>query len=210
MISSLDTGVVMIRLLSIVLSLFLSVAVQANQKILVLGDSLSAGYQMAIEQSWPSLLPSIFSQQGQAISVINGSISGDTTGNGLARLPQLLKQHQPSWVIVELGANDGLRGFPPKLISSNLSEIIDISKTSGANVVLMQIRVPPNYGKRYSEMFYGIYPALADKKNVILMPFFLEQVITKPEWMMSDGLHPKPEAQPFIANFVAQELLKHL
>ncbi|PNQ68053.1 arylesterase [Vibrio sagamiensis] len=200
----------MVRLLSLVLFLLIPITAHANQKILILGDSLSAGYQMPLEQSWPSLLPNILSKQGKEVIVINGSISGDTTGNGLDRLPQLLKQHQPSLVVVELGANDGLRGFPPKLIASNLSKIIDVSKTSGANVILMQIRVPPNYGKRYSDMFYAIYPDLADKLDIFLMPFFLEQVITKPEWMMTDGLHPKPEAQPYIANFVAQELMKHL
>ncbi|EHJ9976967.1 arylesterase [Vibrio parahaemolyticus] len=200
----------MIRLLSLVLFFCLSAASQASEKLLVLGDSLSAGYQMPIEKSWPSLLPDALLEHGQDVTVINGSISGDTTGNGLARLPQLLDQHTPDLVLIELGANDGLRGFPPKVITSNLSKMISLIKDSGANVVMMQIRVPPNYGKRYSDMFYDIYPKLAKHQQVQLMPFFLEHVITKPEWMMDDGLHPKPEAQPWIAEFVAQELVKHL
>ncbi|HCH2841432.1 TPA: arylesterase [Vibrio parahaemolyticus] len=200
----------MIRLLSLVLFFCLSAASQASEKLLVLGDSLSAGYQMPIEKSWPSLLPDALLEHGQDVTVINGSISGDTTGNGLARLPQLLDQHTPDLVLIELGANDGLRGFPPKVITSNLSKMISMIKDSGANVVMMQIRVPPNYGKRYSDMFYDIYSKLAEHQQVQLMPFFLEHVITKPEWMMDDGLHPKPEAQPWIAEFVAQELVKHL
>ena len=198
----------MIRILSLVLFFCLFATAHASEKLLVLGDSLSAGYQMPIEESWPSLLPDAFLEHGQDVKVVNGSISGDTTGNGLARLPSLLKQHTPDLVLIELGANDGLRGFPPKLITSNLSKMITMIKESGADVVMMQIRVPPNYGKRYSDMFYGIYPKLAEHQQVNLIPFFLEHVIVKPEWMMQDGLHPKPEAQPYIAKFVAQELIK--
>ncbi|MDF2154792.1 arylesterase [Vibrio sp. CAU 1672] len=200
----------MIRLLSIVLCFVISTAVSASGKLLVLGDSLSAGYQMPIEQSWPSLLPDELSAHGQIVTVINGSISGDTTGNGLARLPALLNQHTPDFVLIELGANDGLRGFPPQVITSNLSKMITMIKDSGADVIMMQIRVPPNYGKRYSDAFFNIYSKLADHQQVALIPFFLDHVITKPEWMMADGLHPKQEAQPWIAEFVAQELIKHL
>ncbi|MGR5238172.1 arylesterase [Vibrio alfacsensis] len=200
----------MIRILSLVLVFYLSATAQASEKLLVVGDSLSAGYQMSIEESWPSLLPDALLEHGQDVTVVNGSISGDTTGNGLARLPQLLEQHTPDVVLIELGANDGLRGFPPKLITSNLSKMITMIKNSGANVIMMQIRVPPNYGKRYSDMFYDIYPTLAEHQEITLMPFFLEHLIIKPEWMMPDGLHPKSEAQPWIADFVAQELVKHL
>ncbi|MGP8306790.1 arylesterase [Vibrio sp. YIC-376] len=199
----------MIRLLSLVLFFCLSITAQANEKLLVLGDSLSAGYNMPIENSWPSLLPAVLLEHGQNVTVINGSISGDTTGNGLARLPQLLEQHAPDIVLIELGANDGLRGFPPKVITANLSQMITMIKEFGAEVIMMQIRVPPNYGTRYSDMFYDIYPQLAENQQVQLMPFFLEHLVTKPDWMMDDGLHPKQEAQPWIADFVAQELIKH-
>ncbi len=200
----------MIRLLSLVFFFCFSITAHANEKLLVLGDSLSAGYNMPIENSWPSLLPNVLLEHGQYVTVINGSISGDTTGNGLARLPQLLEQYSPDVVLIELGANDGLRGFPPKLITANLSKMITMIKESGADVIMMQIRVPPNYGKRYSEMFYEIYPKLAENQQVHLIPFFLEHLMTKPDWIMDDGLHPKPEAQPWIADFVAQELAKHL
>lgn len=167
---------------------------------------------MAIEDSWPSLLPYELQKQAslinnQPVTVINGSISGDTTGNGLARLPELLNQHKPNWVIIELGANDGLRGFPPQLIKKNLTSLIQMSKDAGAHIALMQIQVPPNYGKRYSKAFYEIYSAIAEEQSVPLLPFFLEYVIQQPSWMMNDGLHPKPIAQPWIARFVAQELV---
>ncbi|MCW8334929.1 multifunctional acyl-CoA thioesterase I/protease I/lysophospholipase L1 [Vibrio paucivorans] len=199
----------MIRLLSFVFALFVS-SYASSTTLLILGDSLSAGYQMPIAQAWPSLLPEELAKQNKTVDVVNASISGDTTGNGLSRLPSLLQEHQPSYVLIELGANDGLRGFPPNNVEKNLSAMIAQAKASGATPILMQIRVPPNYGNRYSDAFFDIYPTVAQKDGVSLIPFFLEQVIIKPEWMMSDGLHPKPEAQPFIAEYVAGHLVKHL
>ena len=181
-----------------------------ESKLLILGDSLSAGYNMDIKQSWPSLLPDALAKHDKAVIVVNGSISGDTTGNGLARLPQLLEDHAPDTVLIELGANDGLRGFPPKLMSSNLDQIIKQVKAAGAKPIMMQIKIPPNYGKRYNQQFEYVFAALADQQNVPLLPFFLEHIILKPEWMMNDGLHPKPEAQPWIAEFVAEELYQYL
>lgn len=195
----------MIRQFSLILILLFSTNVN-SQTLLVLGDSLSAGYQMPIEQAWPSLLGGALEEKGKSVSVINGSISGDTTGNGLARLPSLLKQHQPDTVLIELGANDGLRGFPPNVVENNLRAMIDQIKASNSQVILMQIRIPPNYGQRYSNAIAQLYPALSDEQSVPLIPFFLEQVIVKPEWMMNDGLHPKPEAQPWIAGFMAEQL----
>ncbi len=166
---------------------------------------------MSIEQSWPSLLPEVISQEhNQTIDVINGSVSGDTTGNGLAKLPSLIEQHKPDYVLVELGANDGLRGFQPNLVKDNLNEIISLSQSSGAKVFLMQIRIPPNYGKRYTQIFENIYPTLAQSEQITLVPFFLEHVIQRPDWMMDDGLHPKPQAQPWIAEFVANQLHPYL
>ena len=181
-----------------------------ESKLLILGDSLSAGYNMDIKQSWPSLLPDALAKHDKAVIVVNGSISGDTTGNGLARLPKLLEDHAPDTVLIELGANDGLRGFPPKLMSSNLDQIIKQVKAAGAKPIMMQIKIPPNYGKRYNQQFEYVFAALADQQNVPLLPFFLEHIILKPEWMMNDGLHPKPEAQPWIAEFVAEELYQYL
>ncbi|EED26362.1 MULTISPECIES: multifunctional acyl-CoA thioesterase I/protease I/lysophospholipase L1 [Vibrio] len=199
----------MFRLLSLAFILLFSYSANAS-KLLILGDSLSAGYQMPIEKAWPSLLPDVLLAKGQNVDVINGSISGDTTGNGIARLPQLLSQHQPNYVLIELGANDGLRGFPPNLIQNNLETLISMVRDADAKPLLMQIRVLPNYGKRYTEAFAELYPKTAAKTQVPLLPFFLEGVIIKPEWMMQDGLHPQPEAQPWIAEFVAKELLNHL
>lgn len=163
---------------------------------------------MPVEQSWPQLLPTQLQYQGKQLDVINASISGDTSGNGLARLPQLLTQHEPDYVLIELGANDGLRGFSPTIISTNLNAMIDHIKDKKAQPLLMQIRVPTNYGKRYSQIFSNIYPILSEQHDIPLLPFFLEHVITKPEWMMGDGLHPNVKAQPWIAEYVAKELSK--
>lgn len=197
------------RILSFFVFFLFSYSAHSNT-LLILGDSLSAGYNMSAEQSWPTLLEPILNKQGTKISIINASISGDTTGNGLARLSDLLNQHQPQTVLIELGANDGLRGFPPKMVTNNLTSMITKIKNSGANPVLMQIFVPPNYGQRYSKAFSSIYPQISSQHNVPLVPFFLEYIITKPEWMMDDGLHPKPEAQPWIAQFMATELTPYL
>lgn len=165
---------------------------------------------MPVEKAWPNLLPNVLSTKGKSVDVINGSISGDTTGNGLARLPALLKQHSPDYVLIELGANDGLRGFPPKLIENNLMSLIKLSIDHQAKPLLMQIHVLPNYGKRYTKAFSNIYPKVSQQTDVPLLPFFLEGVIAKPEWMMKDGLHPTKDAQPWIAEFVAQELINFL
>ncbi len=165
---------------------------------------------MPIEKAWPTLLPDVLADKNHDVTVINASISGDTSGNGLERLPSLLSQHHPDYVLIELGANDGLRGFPPNVIERNLTEMISLIKQDGASPVLMQIHVLPNYGKRYTEAFSAIYPKLADRHDLPLIPFFLEHVITRPEWMKDDGLHPRAEAQPWIANFVADQLITHL
>ncbi len=177
-----------------------------SQTLLVLGDSLSAGYQMKIEESWPSLLSHSLLEHNLNINIVNASVSGDTTGNGLAKISNVLDKYSPDWVLIQLGANDGLRGFSPKTITKNLREIIEISEKSDAKVLLMQIRVPPNYGMRYSKMFASVYKKLSDEYQLALIPFFLEHVILKPEWMMKDGLHPKPEAQSWISDFIALEI----
>ncbi|WP_305420273.1 multifunctional acyl-CoA thioesterase I/protease I/lysophospholipase L1 [Photobacterium leiognathi] len=198
----------MIRILSLLMLVFSSTTL--SQTLLVLGDSLSAGYQMPAEKSWPALLPPLLAQQAQPTTVINASISGDTSGNGLARLPNLLKQHKPDFVLIELGANDGLRGFHPKILRNNLSQMITEIKKVRSQPLLMQIEVPPNYGKRYNELFRNTYPSLSEATNVPLLPFFLIDIIVKPELMMKDGLHPTAEAQPLIAQFMAKHLQPYL
>ncbi|SHE68801.1 multifunctional acyl-CoA thioesterase I/protease I/lysophospholipase L1 [Vibrio gazogenes] len=194
------------RWLSFLLVLTCSLQAHSATRLLIVGDSLSAGYQMSADQAWPSLLPQALQKYNRSVTVVNASVSGDTTGNSLVRLPQLLQQHTPDYVLLELGANDGLRGFSPQIPQQNLAQMIDLITQSGAQAILMQIRIPPNYGQRYSKAFAAIYPTLATEKKVSLLPFFLEQVIVRPEWIKSDGLHPNEQAQPWIAEWMAQHL----
>jgi acyl-CoA thioesterase-1 len=166
---------------------------------------------MSIEQSWPSLLAKQLAGKKKSVTVINASISGDTTANGLARLPVLLSQYKPDSVLIELGANDGLRGFIPQMIKANLEKIILLIQQQGTQAILMQIEVPPNYGKRYTQAFTAIYPALSSKHNLPLIPFFLREILlNNPQWIMQDGLHPTKLAQPWIAQFMAEQLAPYL
>ncbi|MCS3422293.1 acyl-CoA thioesterase-1 [Rahnella sp. BIGb0603] len=178
----------------------------AADNLLIIGDSLSAVYRLPVAESWPSLLNNKWQKEGDKPTIINASISGDTAEQGLARLQTLLQQHHPRWVLIELGANDGLRGFPPQNISQTLTQIISQVKRANAEPLLMQIRLPPNYGRRYGDAFYAIYPALAKQENIPLVPFFMEPVAAKPEWMQDDGLHPALAAQSFIADWMADKL----
>lgn len=184
----------------------LSFRATATDKLLIIGDSLSAVYRLPVASSWPTLLNEQWQKQGKMPVIINASISGDTTQQGLSRLPALLKQHNPRWVLIELGANDGLRGFSPQNIEQTLIQMILLIKQANAQPLLMQIRLPPNYGSRYGDAFYAIYPQLAKQADIPLVPFFMEQVAVKPEWMQDDGLHPNQAAQPFIANWMAEKL----
>lgn len=181
-----------------------------SQTLLIVGDSLSAGYQMAAEQSWPALLPERLAKQGKPYQVVNASISGDTSGNGLARLPELLKLHQPDYVFITLGANDGLRGFAPHILRNNLTKMITLVKQAGGQAMIMQVQAPPNYGKRYSQAFAQVFTEVSEAQSVPLLPFFLEPIILQPDYMMPDGLHPTAAAQPHIANFVSEQLISHL
>lgn len=155
----------------ILLSL-VSVRALAADTLLVLGDSLSAGYRMPAARAWPALLAARWPQDDNAIQVVNASISGDTATQGVARLPALLRQHKPRWVVIELGGNDGLRGFPPSQIEQDLVKAITLSQQAGAQPLLMQIRLPSNYCKRYTETFSAMYPTLASRYAVPLLPFF--------------------------------------
>ncbi len=166
------------------------------QTLLVLGDSLSAGFQMGAEQAWPNLLDD--SLQPDGWQVINASISGDTTDNGLRRLPDLLERHNPSAVLIELGANDGLRGMMPDRIERNLVAMIEMVREAGADPVLTQIELPRNYGKRYTQAFAAIFPKLAKQQQVPLMPFFVESLYLQDGMIMEDQLHPTEAAQPLI------------
>ncbi|MBU1310120.1 MAG: arylesterase [Gammaproteobacteria bacterium] len=171
------------------------------EKLLILGDSLSAAYGMQQHEGWAHLL-----QQNTHWQLINASISGETTAGGLARLPALLTQHKPDAVLIELGGNDGLRGFPVATAKSNLNEIISLVKQHNATPVLMQIRIPPNYGPRYVQQFSAIYPQLAEQQQVTLWPFFMDNIATNSELMLPDGIHPNQAAQPLISKFVGKLL----
>ena len=165
---------------------------------------------MSAQQSWPALLPQVMAQQGKELKVVNASISGDTTGNGLARLPELLKLHQPQQVFITLGANDGLRGFTPDIIRSNLVEMITLIEQAGAKAILMQVQAPPNYGQRYSQAFAQVFQQVSQSRQTPLVAFFFEPIILKTQLMVVGGLHPTPQAQPLIAEFVAQQLSPYL
>jgi len=165
--------------------------------ILIVGDSISAAYGMNIEQGWVSLLDKQLAREAPGQHrVINASVSGETTSGGLRRLPALLKQHAPNVVVLELGGNDGLRGQPPALMVRNLSAMIRLSKQAGARVIVLGMRIPPNYGKAYTEAFFAVFPTVAKAEKVALLPFFLEGVGGVPEFMQQDGIHPNAKAQP--------------
>ena len=162
----------------------------------MVGDSISAGFGIPVQQGWVALLQRELQQDVPDLNVVNASISGDTTSGGVNRLPALLAQHKPDLTIIELGGNDGLRGQPLKLISNNLQRMISLAHESGSDVILLGMQIPPNYGPRYSEGFRNLYPALASSNQVELLPFLMDGIATKPELMQADGIHPKAEAQP--------------
>ena len=184
---------------SIALSALLLIAlpVLANQNtVLVLGDSLSAAYGVPSETAWVELLRDRIESQDLDWTVVNASISGETTDGGLRRLPGLLETHDPTIVIIELGGNDGLRGFPPNVIESNLANMIEQVRDTGATPLLVGMQIPPNYGQRYTTMFADIFPTLSDRYNTVLVPFFLDGIYDQDGLMQGDGIHPTEEAQP--------------
>jgi len=183
---------------------------EGNNSILIYGDSISAGYGMERESQWSESLKTLLSERGFKISVHNRSVSGETTGGGLTRISKILDELKPTFVLLELGGNDALRGYPPKKIYENLSKMIEASKDRGIEVFLMQIRILPNYGKRYQTQFESIYPTLSQEKEVILLPFMLNDIALKKELMLSDGIHPNKDAQPLIAEIVFNSLKPHL
>ncbi len=170
--------------------------------LLVLGDSLSAAYGIPADQGWVHLLEQELKQRKWADRVINASISGETSSGGLQRLPRLLSDYKPDLVVLELGANDGLRGTPLGIMEQNLRQIVELSRQSGADVMLVGIRIPPNYGPQYTQRFYSIYTDLAKEYELPLVPFLLERVALKPQFMQSDGLHPTAAAQPILLQTV--------
>jgi acyl-CoA thioesterase I len=190
--------------------LFLPMISQADGKtmnpILVLGDSLSAGYGIDTTKGWVKLLEARLSAQGAAIQVINASISGETSAGGVNRLKPLLSKYNPSIVILELGGNDGLRGYPIDQMRQELTKAIDLSQQYNAQVLLLGMQIPPNYGPRYSRLFSESYAIVADAKAINRVPFFLQDIATAPELMQQDGIHPSAAGQPQMLDNVWPEL----
>ena len=166
--------------------------------VLVFGDSLSTGFGIDVDQSWPALLQTRLKCQGYEHRVVNASISGDTTESGAARIGRALETFTPQLIILELGGNDGLRGIPPSRMRDNLEKIIEASKDSGAAVVLLGIRIPPNYGQRYIEDFERVYRDVAENMNIPWIEFFMDGVALNEELMQADGIHPNAAAQPIL------------
>ena len=202
----------MIKALSLLIFILIAsnTSSEENKSILIYGDSISAGYGMEKESQWSESLKTLLSDKGFEISVHNRSISGETTGGGLTRISRILDELKPTFLLLELGGNDALRGYPPKKIYENLNKMIEASKERGIEVFLMQIRILPNYGKRYQTQFESIYPTLSQEKEVILLPFMLNDIALKKELMLSDGIHPNKDAQPLIAEIVFNSLKPHL
>jgi len=163
--------------------------------VLIVGDSISAGFGLDTRYGWASLLQTRLRQEGYDDKVVNASISGDTSAGGQARLPALLAAQKPAVVVLELGGNDGLRGQPPAQLRQNLASMVDQSRQAGAKVLLLGMQLPPNYGVRYTTAFAKVYEELAKDKQVALVPFFLEGVGGVPELMQADGIHPAQGAQ---------------
>ncbi|MGS0675417.1 arylesterase [Shewanella sp. 0m-4] len=186
------------RLGGLVLLLIFSSFPLSAAPILILGDSLSASYGMPENEGWVQLLREKMPEH----TIVNGSVSGETSAGGLRRLPALLESAQPEVLLIELGGNDGLRGFPPKQLKTNLTKIIELAKAQQITILLSEIMVPPNYGPRYASQIRTVFTELATEHELTLMPFFMEQIVTDSSLMQRDGIHPNQKAQPTIADFM--------
>ncbi|WP_275709779.1 arylesterase [Marinobacter iranensis] len=190
---------VFLRLRSIVFLALICVGVQAHASqntLMIVGDSLSSAHGVQTEDAWVTLLKDRLEEEGlNQWQVVNASIGGETTDGGLRRLPKLLDENEPEVVIIELGGNDGLRGFPPNVIRQNLSSMIEKVNEAGAKALLVGMQIPPNYGQRYTRAFADIYPELAEKHETELVPFFLDGIYDQEGMMQDDDIHPTAEAQ---------------
>lgn len=196
------------RVVALTWLLILSASVTAGQQlsVLVLGDSLSAAYNLREQQGWVHLLNQYYDKQQLPIRLINASISGETTDGGLQRLPALLDRHQPDVLYLELGANDGLRGHNPRKIEANLSRLVELATASGAKVVLQAMEIPTNYGNRYLQLFREAFERVSEQHNITMIPFFMKNVALNPDLMMNDGLHPNADGQLVIKEFMSKRL----
>jgi acyl-CoA thioesterase I len=185
-------------------------AADRDQIVLVVGDSLSAGHGITLEESWVALLGERLRSEGYGYAVVNASITGDTTTGGLKRLPRALQVHHPAIVIIELGGNDGLQGTPIPVMRNNLAQMIELSQAAGARVILAGMQIPTNYGGPYTQAFAAVYPDLARKYRTGLVGFFLEGIATDMRLFQADGIHPTADAQKILVDNVWPALEKEL
>jgi len=170
--------------------------------VLVWGDSLSAAYGIPLESGWVQLLQRRLQEKGYPHRVVNGSVTGETTAGGLARLPAALKQHHPALILIELGGNDGLRGLPLKQLRTNLGAMVARSRAGGARALVFEMQIPPNYGAAYTQGFTQAFAQVAREGPARLVPFFLAPIATDPKWFQEDGIHPSIAAQPLMLDRV--------
>ena len=185
----------------------ISLADKDHINLLIYGDSISAGYGMDTEKQWSEELQKILIKEKIGLTIINKSLSGETTGGGLSRLKKIIDNSKPSYILIELGGNDALRGYPPAKIKNNIEEMINLSIKKGVKVLLMQIRILPNYGRRYQTSFESLYKEVSEENNIPLIPFMLNDIALNKELMLDDGIHPNETAQPLIAEFLYTNLL---
>ncbi|PVZ70527.1 arylesterase [Pelagibaculum spongiae] len=181
-----------------------------QKKLLVIGDSISAGYGIDQQKGWVVLLEKRIKSASLNWKVINASVSGDTTSGGLTRLSKALQRVKPDLLLIELGGNDGLRGTPTKLIKENLRQMIRQAQDRNVDVAILEMRIPPNYGRKYTEAFHNLYQKLANEEKISYIPFFLEQIALKPELMQADRIHPTEQAQPLMAESVFETIKPQL
>ena len=187
-----------IILLSIVLSQ--QTLGEDSKRLLILGDSISAGYGISADRQWTHILQRKLDLSGKNLRIVNASSSGETTGGGLSKIQSLLKSNSPDYLLIELGGNDALRGYPVEKIKFNLTEICKMAIKQNVAVILMQIKIPPNYGRKYTQTFESLYGEIANEMEILLIPFILENIALDPNLMLPDGIHPNEKGQPLIAD----------
>jgi acyl-CoA thioesterase-1 len=192
------------RLFFLLLLVLVNVSAKAEAPvILVFGDSISAGYGLTrVEEGWVELLRTRLKSEGYGYQVVNASVSGETTAGGLARLPRALELHHPKIVILELGGNDGLRALPVPQMRSNFQQMINLSTASGAKILILGMRIPPNYGPQYTSQFEAVYGDLARADKLPLVPFLMDHIALQPKLMQSDDIHPNEDGQPVLLDNV--------
>lgn len=188
-----------LKILLLVFLIFSYSITAETKKLLILGDSISAGYGIKESQNWVSLIQNEFTNSDKKIILINSSVSGDTSVGGVSRISKALDLHNPNFVLIELGGNDALRGYPIERIKNNLEKIIDLIINQNAKPILMQIKIPPNYGNKYIKAFENLYVEISTAQNIPLINFMLDNIALNKSLMQPDGIHPNQKAQPLIA-----------